>query len=57
MASSHCGSFAKRWFLGRNKMKKMSARQEILFKEEVPHALYFKLTGILEYWEGGRICS
>ena len=52
MASSHCGSFAKRWFLGRNKMKRMSARQEILFKEEESHAFYFKLLGILEYWGG-----
>lgn len=33
-------------------MKRMSARQEILFKEEESHAFYFKLLGILEYWGG-----
>jgi hypothetical protein len=49
MASSHSGSFAKRWFLGRNKMKRMSARQETLFKEEESDTLYFKILGILEY--------
>jgi len=43
MASSHSGSFAKWWFLGRNKMKRMSARQEILFKEEESDTLYFNL--------------
>jgi hypothetical protein len=50
MASSHSGSFAKRWFLGRNKMKRMSARQEIIFKGEESDTLYFNLLGILEYW-------
>jgi hypothetical protein len=53
MASSHSGSFAKRWFLGSNKMKSMSARQEILFKDEESHKLYFKLLSIVEYWKGG----
>jgi len=45
--------------LGRNEMKRMSARQEILFKEEEEsHALYFKLMEILEYrGRRGRICS
>lgn len=45
MASSRSGSFAKRWFLGRNKMKRMSAREGILFKEK--NLTHF----ILNYWK------